>query len=95
MSPAGQERRTVYYSGRVQGVGFRYTARRVAHGFAVTGSVQNLPDGRVLLVAEGTSAELDRFFGQLSEAMHGYIHNADISTSPATGQFDDFGIEMN
>ena len=43
----------IFYSGRVQGVGFRYTAKTVAAGFEITGTVRNLPDGRVELVAEG------------------------------------------
>ncbi len=60
-SAATNERRTVYYQGHVQGVGFRYTAKRIAVGFAVTGYVQNLPDGRVRLVAEGPVRELDNF----------------------------------
>ena len=45
----------MYFSGHVQGVGFRYTTRSVASRFAVTGYVRNLPDGRVELVAEGGS----------------------------------------
>lgn len=51
----------VLYSGHVQGVGFRYTARTVASGFDVTGTVRNLPDGRVELVAEGARDELNAF----------------------------------
>ena len=39
--------RQVYYTGRVQGVGFRYSTKRIASGYDVTGSVKNLPDGRV------------------------------------------------
>ena len=53
----GHQRRKVHFRGRVQGVGFRYTVRGVASGFAVTGYVKNLPDGRVLVVAEGLSQE--------------------------------------
>ena len=56
-----RRRMQVFYSGRVQGVGFRYQARRVASGFEVTGIVRNLPDGRVELVAEGSEDELKGF----------------------------------
>jgi acylphosphatase len=50
---AALERRTVFYSGLVQGVGFRYTTQRIAQQHAFAGFVRNLPDGRVQLVAEG------------------------------------------
>ena len=50
---AGRSRVRILYSGHVQGVGFRYTAKTVAAGFEITGVVRNLPDGRVELVAEG------------------------------------------
>ncbi len=43
----------VYYSGQVQGVGFRFTCRQLASRHVVGGFVRNLPDGRVELVAEG------------------------------------------
>lgn len=52
---------TVHYSGNVQGVGFRYTARDIATGFDVCGTVRNLADGRVELVAEGARQELEAF----------------------------------
>jgi acylphosphatase len=56
-----RRRMQVFYSGRVQGVGFRYQTRQVASGFEVTGIVRNLPDGRVELIAEGDQAELREF----------------------------------
>lgn len=66
----------VFYEGRVQGVGFRYTARRLAAGFDVTGYVSNLPDGRVELVAAGDGSEVDAFLAALRESeLAGHIEN--------------------
>lgn len=56
-----RKRMTVFYSGNVQGVGFRYTVTTVATGFEVTGTVGNLPDRRVELIAEGPGEELEAF----------------------------------
>jgi acylphosphatase len=58
----------VFYSGRVQGVGFRYTTKKLASEFDVTGWVRNLPDGRVELLAIAPDAEeLDAFLTELEE----------------------------
>ena len=84
---AAAERHEVYYSGRVQGVGFRYTVRWVATRFAVTGFVKNLPDGRVQLVAEGEHAQLEAFVAELAEQMAGYITATTIDRSAASGEF--------
>ena len=58
----------VFYEGRVQGVGFRYSARRVAAGFDVAGYVRNLPDGRVELVASGDPDEVDGFLDAVRDS---------------------------
>ena len=84
------ERRRVFYTGRVQGVGFRYTAVRIAQSLAVTGFVRNLADRRVELVAEGTPGELDRLLAQIAEAMADYVHNVEMHKEPATGEFTSF-----
>ncbi|HOA73968.1 MAG TPA: acylphosphatase [Phycisphaerae bacterium] len=85
-------RLTVLFSGHVQGVGFRYTTRSVARGYAVTGYVRNLPDGRVELVAEGTPPEVRAFVEAVQREMAGYVREAKISEEPPTGQFPDFQI---
>ena len=56
-----RRRMQVFYSGRVQGVGFRYQTRQLAAGYEIVGTVRNLPDGRVELVAEGQVDELKAF----------------------------------
>jgi acylphosphatase len=86
------EQRDVLFHGRVQGVGFRFTTREVAARFQVTGYVQNLPDGRVRLVAEGEPAELDRFMQAVEAELARHIHGSESTTSPATGAFSCFEI---
>ena len=86
------ERREIHYSGRVQGVGFRYTTRSIAGRFAVTGFVQNLPDDRVLLVVEGERQEIDNFLGALNAELQRFIRNAQSATAPAKNEFIDFSI---
>ena len=76
----------------VQGVGFRYTTRRIAARFPVVGFVQNLPDGRVLVVAEGPSDELEGFLGAVRSQMGDCIDDISQTVAPATGEFRHFDI---
>ncbi len=86
------ERRVVLYSGHVQGVGFRYTARRIAEQFQVSGYVRNLPNGSVELVVEGEPEELQRYLAAVQYRMKEYIRHTQSRTEPATGEFDGFSI---
>jgi len=70
-----------WFEGRVQGVGFRYQTACVAKGFDVTGTVKNLPDGRVHLYAEGDEAEVLAFQQEVASEMESYIRNAEVKTS--------------
>ena len=84
---------TVLYSGRVQGVGFRYTAKTVAAGFEVTGTIRNLADGRVELVAEGLRDELDAFRAALHDAgLAGFIRDEQVAWTEAKKEFRGFEI---
>lgn len=85
-------RRTVLYSGHVQGVGFRATAQHLARGFSVAGYARNLDDGRVELVAEGESAEVQRFLDAVAGAMGRYIRDVKSHDSTATGEFTAFSV---
>ena len=85
-------RKTVYYTGRVQGVGFRYTARAIAGRFDVGGFVRNLPDGRVELVAEGEPHELAVFLDEIRERMAVQVRDEKVDTQAATGEFVGFEI---
>lgn len=89
----GRQRMTVYYSGRVQGVGFRYTVKSITPGFEVTGTVGNLDDGRVELIAEGERAELDAFRQAIRESgLGGLIQREEEIFGPAIGGFRGFEI---
>ena len=85
-------RKSVHYTGRVQGVGFRYTARAIAGRFDVAGFVRNLPDGRVELVAEGEPHELAVFLDEVRERIGVQIRDEKVDTQPATGEFTGFEI---
>lgn len=65
----------VRFSGRVQGVGFRFTTQGVARGFEVTGYVRNLPSGAVEVVAQGDEADVRSFLQAIEQRMSGYIHD--------------------
>ncbi len=87
-------RREVYYSGMVQGVGFRYTVRGIAARYAVVGFVRNLPDGRVHLVVEGLPEEVDLLLAAIAAEMGHYIRGTQQKTGPMTDQFRGFDIRF-
>ena len=88
-----RSRMQVLYSGRVQGVGLRYQARRVAEGYEVTGFVRNLPDGRVELVAEGAEDELRAFQEAIRDSgLRPLIRDEAVRWSAASGEFRGFEI---
>jgi acylphosphatase len=77
--------RHVYYSGRVQGVGFRYTAQQLASGFAVSGFVRNLPQGDVELVAEGDPEQVASFLDAIAQRMAGYVTRTTVQEITPAG----------
>jgi acylphosphatase len=93
VQPAARRRKTVFFSGRVQGVGFRYTAKTVATGFEITGTIRNLPDGRVELIVEGSHAELEAFRAALHDAgLAGFIRDEQVIWGDAKNEFRGFEI---
>ena len=83
---------TVFFSGHVQGVGFRYSVLQIAREFDVAGYVSNLADGRVQLEAEGAEADVTAFVTAVQEKMHGYIRKVDRRGDKRPAQFSGFLI---
>ena len=85
-------RRLCRYSGRVQGVGFRYTVQNLALQYDVHGYVKNLPDGRVEVVMEGPDQEMDHLVEDVNRKMDGFIRDVQMDEMPATGEFNQFYV---
>ena len=82
----------VYYSGKVQGVGFRATAAEIARDYPVTGWVKNLADGRVQLLAEGPADAVDRFLKAIRSHWEGNIEKEEIESATPTGKYQSFEV---
>ena len=81
-----------WFTGRVQGVGFRVQALAVARGFEVTGTVKNLVDGRFYLAAEGDENEVRAFFEELNSEMEHYIRDTEVRDRSGTRCHQSFSI---
>lgn len=85
-------RKICRFTGRVQGVGFRYTTQNLAMQYNVNGYVQNTRDGKVELVMEGPDSEMEHLLKDLGDRMNGFIRQTEVEVAPATGEFQEFGI---
>ncbi len=91
-----QVRAHVFYSGRVQGVGFRFTTEKLALDLGLFGWVKNLPDNRVELVCEGPKATVETLLKNIrSSSLGPHIKKADCAWKDATGEFSDFIVEYH
>jgi len=86
--------RLVHFSGTVQGVGFRYTARQLARSYKITGYVKNLPDGRVEMLLEGPAEEIDAFLAAIRNRMAHYITAEEHQLRQPTEKFTSFEIRF-
>ncbi|MBM3248278.1 MAG: acylphosphatase [Candidatus Omnitrophica bacterium] len=84
----------VFYSGRVQGVGFRFTAENLASKLEITGWVKNMHDGRVEILAEGKQENLEKFLKEINAYFANYIKDSETHWLEATGEFKGFGIKF-
>ncbi len=84
---------SIFFSGHVQGVGFRYSVMQVAKEFEVAGYVCNLADGRVQMEVEGAAAQVTPFINAVEERMHGYIRKVERAKTKRPPQFSGFTIK--
>ena len=82
----------VVFTGRVQGVGFRFTTRDMARDLGLVGWVKNLPDGTVEMLAEGEEAALDELLARLKAYFQGHIRDASVHKAPGSGACTTFEI---
>ncbi len=84
--------RDVWYTGHVQGVGFRAQVLALARGFEVTGFIQNLTDGRVYLHVEGTGKAVEGLTEEIAKALDGHIRSEEIRDFSGLRTCRDFSI---
>jgi len=85
-----------YFSGRVQGVGFRFLAQHVARMLGLTGWVRNMYDGRVEVVAEGEREQLEQFLAELKKGPRlARIEKLDVFWEEYRGEFSEFSVEFS
>ena len=84
----------VIFSGVVQGVGFRFSARNLAAKYKIKGWVMNLSDGRVKLLAEGSREDLDNFLYDLRDEFKRYIVDYMLREKEDSGDYEDFQIKF-
>ncbi|MFH0731326.1 MAG: acylphosphatase [Candidatus Omnitrophota bacterium] len=89
-----KKRAHIYYSGYVQGVGFRWTAEDIANRMHLAGWVKNLSDARVEVICEGEEQKVKDFLASLKTKMQRYVSDIDIEWEEFKGEFKDFQIRF-
>lgn len=84
----------VIFSGRVQGVGFRYTCHRIVMRHDLTGFVRNLPDGSVELLIQGHPEDVADCLADIKESFGGYIRDTKAVELPPNPRYTDFRISF-
>ncbi len=87
-----QAAKHIIFAGQVQGVGFRYTAERIARRYELTGFVRNLPDGSVEMLAQGAGQDIEDFLRDIRNTFTGYIRETQIEEVLPNPKYKDFRI---
>lgn len=84
----------IFFKGIVQGVGFRYTACRIARSLLLKGFVRNLVDSNVEVQLEGNREVIVEFIGGIKDSMQGRISDIETDWGEAGKAFSDFHVEF-
>ena len=84
--------RHIVFIGSVQGVGFRFTAHRMAGRYQLTGYVRNLSDGTVEMLAQGKAEDIDDCIRDIQESLPGHVRDVKIEEVPPNPKHTDFKI---
>ncbi len=82
----------IFFTGRVQGVGFRFTARRAANRRQLTGFVRNVPNGSVEMLAQGRPEDIDDCIQDIKEYFAGYLKETKTEEIPLDTRYEEFRI---
>ena len=82
----------IIFIGRVQGVGFRFTAFNAASRYQLKGQVRNLPNGSVEMIAQGILADIDDCVIDIKNSFEGYIKEIKTQQLNPNTQYKDFKI---
>ena len=80
----------IFFSGRVQGVGFRFTARQIAERYELTGFVRNTSDGKVEMLLQGRTEDIDGCIEDLQQTFT--VRDTQIEDVPFDSSYSDFSI---
>jgi len=82
----------IIFTGRVQGIGFRFTALSIANRYNLTGLVRNLPEGAVEMIAQGPAKDIVNCLRDIEESFAGYIRETRVEETAFNPQYKDFKI---
>lgn len=82
----------IVFTGRVQGVGFRFTALNIANRSQLTGQVRNLPNGSVEMIAQGHSEDIDACISQIKGSYPAALNDVTIEEAEYNPEYTDFKI---
>lgn len=82
----------IVFTGRVQGVGFRYTTHRLANRHDLSGFVRNLPDGTVEALLQGSEPNVRACVNEIKEYFISYLRDTQITDQPVNSQYHEFRI---